>query len=76
MQKTTDTQEKCYLLDGHQLSVQWPSQGDYMILLIINESNSCFSIGGCILDFAVSRFKGIAVFQPVINGKFINRFNH
>ncbi|CAG2159283.1 unnamed protein product [Oppiella nova] len=26
------------------------------------------SIGGCILDFAVSRFKGIAVFQPVING--------
>lgn len=27
------------------------------------------SFGGCILDFAVSRFKGIAVFQPVINGK-------
>eukprot|EP00918_Siedleckia_nematoides_P055226 GHVU01120461.1.p1 GENE.GHVU01120461.1~~GHVU01120461.1.p1 ORF type:complete len:524 (+),score=27.86 GHVU01120461.1:192-1574(+) len=26
------------------------------------------SIGGLILDFAVSRFKGIAVFQPVING--------
>ena len=26
------------------------------------------SFGGCILDFAVSRFKGIAVFQPVING--------
>ncbi|RWS06276.1 solute carrier family 41 member 1-like protein [Dinothrombium tinctorium] len=29
---------------------------------------SISSIGGCILDFAVSRFKGIAVFQPVING--------
>lgn len=28
------------------------------------------SIGGCILDFAVSRFKGIAVFQPVINGMY------
>ena len=27
------------------------------------------SFGGCILDFAVSRFRGIAVFQPVINGK-------
>ncbi|KAI1290945.1 Solute carrier family 41 member 2 [Halotydeus destructor] len=26
------------------------------------------SIGGCILDVAVSRFSGIAVFQPVING--------
>jgi len=26
------------------------------------------SIGGIILDFAVSRFSGIAVFQPVING--------
>ncbi|CAN7982295.1 unnamed protein product [Ixodes pacificus] len=26
------------------------------------------SVGGCILDFAVSRFHGIAVFQPVING--------
>uniref|UniRef100_A0A1W7R9K8 Solute carrier family 41 member 1 n=1 Tax=Hadrurus spadix TaxID=141984 RepID=A0A1W7R9K8_9SCOR len=26
------------------------------------------SIGGCILDFAVERFHGIAVFQPVING--------
>ncbi|XP_076305418.1 solute carrier family 41 member 1 isoform X2 [Tachypleus tridentatus] len=26
------------------------------------------SIGGCILDFAVTRFHGIAVFQPVING--------
>ena len=26
------------------------------------------SAGGMILDFAVSRFKGIAVFQPVING--------
>ncbi|GFR06041.1 solute carrier family 41 member 1, partial [Trichonephila clavata] len=26
------------------------------------------SIGGCILDFAVDRFYGIAVFQPVING--------
>lgn len=26
------------------------------------------SIGGCILDFAVSKFSGIAVFQPVING--------
>ena len=26
------------------------------------------SIGGCILDYAVARFKGIAVFQPVING--------
>lgn len=26
------------------------------------------SVGGCILDFAVSRFSGIAVFQPVING--------
>ncbi|KAM7307611.1 putative solute carrier, partial [Ixodes scapularis] len=25
-------------------------------------------VGGCILDFAVSRFHGIAVFQPVING--------
>ena len=27
------------------------------------------SFGGYILDFAMSRFKGIAVFQPVINGK-------
>ena len=26
------------------------------------------SVGGIILDFAVSRFSGIAVFQPVING--------
>ncbi|KAG8190790.1 hypothetical protein JTE90_005826 [Oedothorax gibbosus] len=26
------------------------------------------SVGGCILDFAVDRFYGIAVFQPVING--------
>ncbi|CAL1287765.1 unnamed protein product [Larinioides sclopetarius] len=26
------------------------------------------SFGGCILDFAVDRFYGIAVFQPVING--------
>lgn len=26
------------------------------------------SIGGCILDFAVDKFHGIAVFQPVING--------
>lgn len=26
------------------------------------------SVGGCILDFAVSKFHGIAVFQPVING--------
>lgn len=26
------------------------------------------SFGGLILDFAVRRFKGIAVFQPVING--------
>lgn len=26
------------------------------------------SVGGCILDFAVERFHGIAVFQPVING--------
>jgi solute carrier family 41 len=26
------------------------------------------SVGGCILDFAVARFRGIAVFQPVING--------
>jgi solute carrier family 41 len=33
------------------------------------------SIGGCILDFAVSRFKGIAVFQPVINGKFQTQLN-
>lgn len=29
------------------------------------------SFGGCILDFAVSRFKGIAVFQPVINGNYL-----
>jgi len=27
-----------------------------------------YSIGGLILDFTVSNFKGIAVFQPVING--------
>lgn len=27
-----------------------------------------FSIGGLILDFTVANFKGIAVFQPVING--------
>lgn len=26
------------------------------------------SMGGLILDFMVSRFEGIAVFQPVING--------
>lgn len=26
------------------------------------------SVGGLILDFMVSRFEGIAVFQPVING--------
>lgn len=26
------------------------------------------SVGGCILDFAVSTFHGVAVFQPVING--------
>lgn len=29
---------------------------------------SFFSIGGLILDLMVSKFKGIAVFQPVING--------
>lgn len=28
-----------------------------------------FSGGGFILKFAVQAFKGIAVFQPVINGK-------
>lgn len=28
-----------------------------------------YSIGGLILDFAVSAYDGIAVFQPVINGK-------
>jgi hypothetical protein len=27
-----------------------------------------YSIGGLVLDFTVSSFKGIAVFQPVING--------
>src|SRR5690606_5207957 len=26
------------------------------------------SIGGCVLDFAVSKYKGIAVYQPIING--------
>ncbi|XP_064489344.1 solute carrier family 41 member 1-like isoform X2 [Ornithodoros turicata] len=26
------------------------------------------SVGGCILDFTVSKFHGVAVFQPVING--------
>lgn len=26
------------------------------------------SVGGLILDFMVSRFEGIAVFQPLING--------
>lgn len=26
------------------------------------------SIGGCVLDFAIEKFKGIAVYQPVING--------
>lgn len=26
------------------------------------------SVGGCILDYAVERFSGLAVFQPVING--------
>ena len=33
------------------------------------------SFGGCILDFAVARFKGIAVFQPVINGKNLKFLN-
>ncbi|XP_023214599.1 solute carrier family 41 member 1-like [Centruroides sculpturatus] len=28
------------------------------------------SVGGCILDYAVERFSGLAVFQPVINGKY------
>lgn len=27
------------------------------------------SVGGLILDFAVANYHGIAVFQPVINGK-------
>ena len=28
-----------------------------------------YSVGGLILDFAVAKYNGIAVFQPVINGK-------
>lgn len=28
-----------------------------------------FSVGGLILDFTVGNYHGIAVFQPVINGK-------
>lgn len=28
-----------------------------------------FSMGGLILDFAVATYHGIAVFQPVVNGK-------
>ena len=31
-----------------------------------------FSMGGLILDFAVGNYHGIAVFQPVINGKSCN----
>ena len=31
---------------------------------------SHFSVGGLILDFTVANYHGIAVFQPVINGKF------
>ena len=27
------------------------------------------SLGGLVLDFAVGNYNGIAVFQPVINGK-------
>lgn len=27
------------------------------------------SVGGLILDYAVSNYDGIAVFQPIINGK-------
>lgn len=30
------------------------------------------SLGGVILDFAVSSYHGIAVFQPVINGLFLS----
>jgi hypothetical protein len=33
-----------------------------------NQMCKCYSIGGLILDFTVSIFKGIAVYQPVING--------
>lgn len=28
-----------------------------------------FSVGGLILDYTVANYHGIAVFQPVINGK-------
>jgi len=28
-----------------------------------------FSAGGLILDFSVQTFRGVAVFQPVMNGK-------
>jgi len=35
---------------------------------IIPISSPC-SVGGLILDFTVVNYRGIAVFQPVINGK-------
>jgi hypothetical protein len=30
------------------------------------------SAGGLILDFAVQTIRGVAVFQPVMNGKYLN----
>ena len=35
----------------------------------VNQSDSTFSVGGLILDYAVGNFDRIAAFQPVINGK-------
>ena len=32
------------------------------------------SAGGLILDFAVQTIRGVAVFQPVMNGKYLNCF--
>jgi hypothetical protein len=68
---------------GLLLSVQWLSPGYYKHRIQMFIFRYCLthymvslnSIGGCILDFAVSRFKGIAVFQPVINGKFQIQLN-
>ena len=58
--------------DGLLFLLLWPSAGNTLVnfLEYFYLLTPCFdcSLGGVILDYTVSVYKGIAVFQPVING--------
>ena len=65
-QKAIFIEKECFAITGN---AQWPLSTEIVALSFIEPISLFSSGGGLILSFIVNKFKGIAVFNPVIIGK-------